>query len=314
MNIVLITNGLNPVSKGFAKLPAKPIGIINLHCGEKESNLMRFIRKAYKIISFKRYSTIEDYCAYYELRYAKIHKNDSQRLTQLLSRWSCNLLITSSCPVIPISVVENLSHGAINVHPSLLPAYRGGNPLFWQVFDQEKLVGTTIHYLNSGIDTGPIIEAASTNRPIEATKSDLSELLEGDLGLALLEKVITKIKQNTVEPVVQGATKSEKRYARNFELLDIRQHCDFQNISFDALWDLVHYFGTWPDAITNTTGWRKWVRWIPVERICFENGACKTLNGTLLFQGLDAWLHHSDGKIRLRPRLDVKYLLIRLIQ
>lgn len=47
--------------------------------------------------------------------------------------------------------------GCINVHQSLLPKYRGGNPYFWTIYNGEKETGLTIHYMDEGWDTGDII-------------------------------------------------------------------------------------------------------------------------------------------------------------
>ncbi|MGM0381148.1 MAG: methionyl-tRNA formyltransferase [bacterium] len=46
----------------------------------------------------------------------------------------------------------------INIHPSLLPNYRGANPYFWVVKNQETKTGVTLHLMDENFDTGPIIE------------------------------------------------------------------------------------------------------------------------------------------------------------
>jgi methionyl-tRNA formyltransferase len=47
--------------------------------------------------------------------------------------------------------------GSINVHPGLLPHYRGCNPIEWAIMHDEKEVGVTIHFMDASIDTGDII-------------------------------------------------------------------------------------------------------------------------------------------------------------
>ena len=56
-------------------------------------------------------------------------------------------MVTYNCPLIPIDTISHVSHGAINLHDSFLPNYRGGNPLFWQVINNEDEIGFSIHYL-----------------------------------------------------------------------------------------------------------------------------------------------------------------------
>lgn len=50
--------------------------------------------------------------------------------------------------------------GAFNLHPSLLPAYRGPEPLFWQFRAGEARTGVTLHIMDEGADSGPIVAQA----------------------------------------------------------------------------------------------------------------------------------------------------------
>lgn len=56
-------------------------------------------------------------------------------------------------------------HGALNVHPSLLPAYRGPAPLFWVFHDGLEQAGITVHVLDEGADTGDIVAQAPLTLP-----------------------------------------------------------------------------------------------------------------------------------------------------
>lgn len=48
-------------------------------------------------------------------------------------------------------------HGTINVHHGAVPRYRGGPPVFWELADGLPTVGFTIHRIDAGIDTGPVV-------------------------------------------------------------------------------------------------------------------------------------------------------------
>ncbi len=58
--------------------------------------------------------------------------------------------------VIPVSVLDIPRHGFLNVHPSILPAYRGPYPLFWQYRAGEAATGVSVHWMDAGLDTGAI--------------------------------------------------------------------------------------------------------------------------------------------------------------
>ncbi len=58
--------------------------------------------------------------------------------------------------IIPPRVLSIPRQGFLNVHPSLLPAYRGSFPLFWQFRAGELSTGVTVHWMDAGLDTGDI--------------------------------------------------------------------------------------------------------------------------------------------------------------
>ncbi len=49
------------------------------------------------------------------------------------------------------------AHGTINVHHGAVPDYRGGPPVFWELADGRDTVGFTVHRIDRGIDTGPVL-------------------------------------------------------------------------------------------------------------------------------------------------------------
>jgi Formyl transferase len=65
-------------------------------------------------------------------------------------------------------------YGTINVHHGHVPDYRGGPPVFWELADGRDTVGFTIHRIDAGIDTGPVL--AEGEVPIER-RATLAETL-----------------------------------------------------------------------------------------------------------------------------------------
>jgi methionyl-tRNA formyltransferase len=68
------------------------------------------------------------------------------------------LLSASYSKILPKSDIELPKLGAINIHPSLLPKYRGGDPLSEIIINGDKIAGQTIHFMDEGVDTGDIID------------------------------------------------------------------------------------------------------------------------------------------------------------
>lgn len=59
--------------------------------------------------------------------------------------------------IIKESVFSIPRHGSINLHQGLAPYYRGGPPIFWELFNGEKEVGITVHFVAAKVDAGEII-------------------------------------------------------------------------------------------------------------------------------------------------------------
>ncbi|MEV8515871.1 formyltransferase family protein [Dactylosporangium sp. NPDC051484] len=58
---------------------------------------------------------------------------------------------------LPVQVLEMATHGAINIHPSLLPKYRGPAPVLAAIRAGDQSIGLTVHRMDEGFDTGPIL-------------------------------------------------------------------------------------------------------------------------------------------------------------
>ena len=82
---------------------------------------------------------------------------NSREVLEALGRWDADLgVIAGFDQILKRSVLEKIPK-VINVHPSLLPEYRGSSPEFWIVSNGELRSGVTVHVVDEGIDTGPII-------------------------------------------------------------------------------------------------------------------------------------------------------------
>ena len=79
--------------------------------------------------------------------------------------------------------LDVFKHGCINFHPSPLPRYRGWYPAVWQIINNEKIAGVTLHLIDEGADTGPVI--AQRLFPIKET--DTGETLYGRSQVQMIE-------------------------------------------------------------------------------------------------------------------------------
>lgn len=132
------------------------------------------------------------------------------------------IVVSTFNQIIPQSVIDIPKFGIINVHPSLLPKYRGATPTVWALLNGEKETGITTHFIeNEQIDCGRIIlqtklkiESNDTDGSIRPKLAKLSEkALINSMHLILRENKEIFPKQNESE-----ATYYTKRTLKDAEI------------------------------------------------------------------------------------------------
>ena len=91
------------------------------------------------------------------------------RLGSLLRSYEPDVALCASFPArIPDEALAAPRHGILNVHPSLLPRYRGPNPLGWAIRNGDPEIGITVHRMTSEMDSGPIYAQSAVPVPDDA--------------------------------------------------------------------------------------------------------------------------------------------------
>ncbi len=98
--------------------------------------------------------------------------------------------------ILPKEILDNPPLGCINVHPSLLPRYRGAAPMNWTLIRGEEKTGVTIMSVNEGVDTGDMLLQEETPVAENETYDQLHDRL-AVMGAALLLKTLMKIEAGT---------------------------------------------------------------------------------------------------------------------
>ncbi|MBK8467359.1 MAG: methionyl-tRNA formyltransferase [Chloracidobacterium sp.] len=107
--------------------------------------------------------------------------------------------------ILPETYLSAYPNGAINVHFSLLPKYRGAAPVNWAIVNGEKNTGVTTMRMDEGLDTGDILQQNSTNIGNDETAVELMERLSIS-GAELLSGTLTNLA--TLTPVAQDESQA----------------------------------------------------------------------------------------------------------
>jgi len=92
--------------------------------------------------------------------------------------------------------------GCVNVHPSLLPKYRGAAPINWAIINGEPKTGVTTYLMDEGMDTGPSLLAQEVEIGADETAEELGERL-AYVGGDLVVEAVRGLKEGTLHPVPQ---------------------------------------------------------------------------------------------------------------
>lgn len=96
-----------------------------------------------------------------------------------LSQMKPDLLLVAGWPEKLGAAVRGVARlEAVNCHPSLLPRYRGRDPLFWAILNDEREVGITLHRMTDRLDGGPVLLQKAVPVPEGATSATLAEAVD----------------------------------------------------------------------------------------------------------------------------------------
>lgn len=121
-----------------------------------------------------------------------VKMRDGTALAQIKALEPDILVVVAYGRILPDDILAVPKYGAINVHGSLLPKYRGAAPIQWAVLNGDKITGVTTMYLASEMDTGDIIYTAETEIGEYETSGELFDRLK-DVGAELLVKTLRDI-------------------------------------------------------------------------------------------------------------------------
>lgn len=117
------------------------------------------------------------------------------------------LVVVAYGRILPDDMLVVPKYGAINVHASLLPKYRGAAPIQWAVLNGDKVTGVSTMYLASEMDTGDIIYTDETEIGEFETSGELFDRLMV-MGAELLDRTLRDIEAGTAPRLEQDHSKA----------------------------------------------------------------------------------------------------------
>lgn len=123
-------------------------------------------------------------------------------------QFSCDLaIVVAYGKIIPEEILKLPRLGFVNIHPSLLPKYRGASPMQSAILNGDTESGTSLILLDKELDHGPILAQEKISLNPDETASSLHDKL-ADLSADLLIKTIPEYAQGEIKPAPQDDSKA----------------------------------------------------------------------------------------------------------
>lgn len=191
-----------------------------------------------------------------------------------LEKYQADLFVVAAFGQLLSEEILNMpEYGCINIHASLLPAYRGAAPIQWAVLNGEKESGVTIMQMDKGLDTGDMLLKRSVELSPKETGDSLHDKLM-HLGAELIVEALPKLEKGELVPEKQKDKLSS--YAK--KLTKAMGQIDWSKDAV-SLERWIRGLNSWPSAYTFFGG--KTLK-IWEARVAEENGAQKAEPGQVV--------------------------------
>lgn len=117
------------------------------------------------------------------------------------------IIVVAFGQILRKNLLEIPTWGVLNVHASLLPAYRGAAPIEWAILNNESETGLTVMRMDEGLDTGPILFQESVPIGDEETGGDLHDRL-AHLAGDLMVRSLSHMAENPIRELDQDHSRA----------------------------------------------------------------------------------------------------------
>jgi methionyl-tRNA formyltransferase len=176
------------------------------------------------------------------------------KFAEELKKLGADIFVIVAFSILPKTVLAASKLGAVNVHGSLLPKYRGAAPVQWAIANCEEKTGLTVFLLDEKMDHGPILE----QRELEIEQNDTTETMLKKMaapGCEALDAALLKLQSKTFTPLEQNHSEASPapKLKKEDGLIN-------WNMSAQQIHKRLCAFTPWPGAYTTLNGKKIFLR------------------------------------------------------
>ena len=182
-------------------------------------------------------------------------------------------ILASYGAFIPNEIIDIFPNGIINIHPSLLPKYKGPSPVQYALLNGETITGVTLIKLDDQIDHGPILSQKPYNLTGNETSEDLLSILF-EVGAEMVEEQIEKL-ENGEELSETPQDHSKESWSYKIEkkdgMIDLSSDLKTENWKL-KIERMIRAYYPWPGVwfVTRIKGQELRIKLLPENRIQVE--------------------------------------------
>lgn len=241
-----------------------------------------------------QYSPVKECALSYGIPVLQPLKIKEKDAVEELRKYPADIFVVAAFGQLLSEEILNMPRlGCINIHASLLPAYRGAAPIQWCVINGEEKTGVTIMQMAKGMDTGDILLQKEVVLDEKETGGSLFERLM-ETGAELIVEVLPKIEAGELTPVVQ----KEELATYAGKITKDMGNIDFAK-SAVTIERLIRGLNPWPSAFTHYKGkiLKIWEADVVSECANAEN----PVPGTVIAMDKESFtLATGEGALRIR--------------
>lgn len=188
------------------------------------------------------------------------------------------IVIAALGQILPRPVLDLPTHGCINIHPSLLPKFRGASPVASAILAGGDFTGVSLMLMDEGLDTGPILDRAQVSISPQDTTGSLTAKLSLIAAQLLLE-VLPRWLRGELKPQPQSEAEATYSAQISKEEGEINWHLPAVEI-----WRRVRAFQPWPECYTTWQGKQLKI----IEAVPLTGGGAEEVGRVVAVEGKQA--------------------------
>lgn len=311
LRVMIITMGLSRIVEPVVNLH-NVIGIIESaprkNDIKKQSMLFFALKYIYSFFK-KQAKTLKSYANEKNIPYYYMDNGSDKALESWVKEKKPDVIVVySMSQLLKENIFKIPKYSTINLHPALLPSYRGPFPDFWMYYNQEKEGGVTLHYIDEGEDTGDIIYQEKYNFPLGLKSPQMLDLSISKIGVGLILKALENIENL---PRVKQPKSSPTKKARNIKDSEHKDIIDWQSWKIERIWHILRGTELWLNATEQPKGIYKSQRW---QIKNYEKCDTSSYEISKIYKENNIYfIACNDGKIYLDLKFNFKNFILYLL-